>query len=75
LDPSDRPLLHGIGIVNYELPWFDHPFEGKGYPEKLTSGMALACTNIGLYSKIGWGIRYEDTLIVHRDYARGAYPG
>ena len=63
------PLVHGIGVVNYELPRFDHPFEGKGYPEKLTAGMAIACTNIGMYSRRGWGIRYEDTLIVHRNYA------
>ncbi len=61
------PLLHGIGIVNYELPKFDHPFEGKGYPEHLSAGMALACTNLGLYSKQGWGIRYEDTLVLHQD--------
>ena len=61
------PLLHGIGIVNYELPKFDHPFEGKGFPAKLMAGMALASTNIGLYSRQGWGIRYEDTFVINRD--------
>jgi len=61
------PLLHGVGVVNYELPKFDHPFEGKGFPQKLETGMALACTNIGMYSKQGWGIRYEDTFIINRD--------
>jgi Xaa-Pro aminopeptidase len=61
------PLLHGVGIVNYELPKFDHPFEGKGFPDKLMEGMALACTNIGLSSKQGWGIRYEDTFVIKRD--------
>ena len=29
------PLLHGVGIVNYELPKLDHPFEGRGYPETI----------------------------------------
>jgi Xaa-Pro aminopeptidase/Xaa-Pro dipeptidase len=73
LKESDRmilltgPLLHGVGIVNYELPKFDHPFEGKGFPHKLMAGMVLACTNIGMYSRQGWGIRYEDTFVVNRD--------
>lgn len=61
------PLLHGIGIVNYELPKLDHPFEGRGYPEKLKADMVLACTNIGMYSRQGWGIRYEDTFVVNQD--------
>jgi Xaa-Pro aminopeptidase len=61
------PLLHGVGILNYELPRFDHPFEGRGYPPNLAAGMVLACTNIGMYSKKGWGIRYEDTLTITRE--------
>ena len=29
--------------------------------------MTLACTNIGLYSRKGWGVRYEDTFLVTRE--------
>jgi Xaa-Pro aminopeptidase len=61
------PLLHGVGIVNYELPRFDHPFENKGYPQKLMTGMVLACTNIGMCSRQGWSIRFEDTFVINRE--------
>lgn len=61
------PLLHGVGIINYELPKFDHPYESRGFPPKLEAGMTLACTNIGMYSRHGWGLRYEDTFVVNQD--------
>lgn len=30
-------------------------------------GMVLGCTNIGMYSRQGQGIRYEDTFVINRD--------
>jgi hypothetical protein len=61
------PFLHGIGVFSFELPKFDHPIEGKGYLPILITDMVLAYANIGLYSRQGCGIRYEDTFVVHRD--------
>jgi len=61
------PFLHGVGWANYELPKMDHPFEARGYPEFIQPGMILACTNIGLYSRDGWGVRYEDTFLVDEE--------
>lgn len=61
------PLLHGVGIINFELPKFEYPFQSKGYPEKIKENMVLAFSNIGIYSKDNWGIRFEDTFIATED--------
>lgn len=57
------PLVHGVGVANSEIPRFDYPFY-NGYPEVLQENMALAMSNLGLYSPAGWGVRYEDTFVV-----------
>jgi len=61
------PFLHGIGIKSYELPMLDHPFEAKGFINKLKENMVLALSNIGVYSEKGWGIRYEQTFLVTKN--------
>jgi len=58
------PVLHGVGMMNAELPSFDFPHHHKGYPELLATNMVLALSNIGLYSPRGWGVRIEDTFKV-----------
>jgi Xaa-Pro dipeptidase len=58
------PVLHGVGIMNYEMPYFSFPHNEKGYPEVLEANMVVAVSNIGLYSKNGWGVRVEDTAMV-----------
>lgn len=62
--PLAGPLLHGVGVMRTELPRFGHPFEGPGYAPALEPGMTIAWGNIGMYSKKGWGIRYEDTFAI-----------
>lgn len=58
------PILHGVGIMNTELPSFGFPHEEKGYPEILQTNMVVALSNIGLYSPQGWGVRVEDMVWV-----------
>jgi Xaa-Pro aminopeptidase len=58
------PVLHGVGIMNSEMPYFQFPYHEKGYPEVLEKNMVLALSNLGLYSKEGWGVRIEDTYLV-----------
>ncbi len=58
------PVLHGVGIMNSEMPYFQFPYHERGYPEILESNMVLALSNLGLYSKNGWGVRIEDTVLV-----------
>lgn len=62
--PLTGPLLHGVGVVRTELPRFGYPFEGPGYAHALEPGMTIAWGNISIYSKKGWGIRYEDTFAI-----------
>jgi len=54
------PVIHGVGIMNYEMPSFTFPYDDKGYPEILDTNMIVAISNIGLYSDQGWGLRLED---------------
>jgi Xaa-Pro aminopeptidase len=61
------PLLHGVGVVNSEAPWFEYPHQDAGYPGTLEENMVLASSNLGLSSKQGWGVRYEDTFLVTQD--------
>ncbi len=63
--PLLGPVVHGIGLARPELPRFAHPWEGQGYPVNyhLEPNITMACSNIGIYSKEGWGVRYEDTFI------------
>lgn len=61
------PLLHGVGIVNAELPSFDYPHVSRGYPEELPASVVLAVSNIGVYSSRGRGVRYEDTALVGQE--------
>jgi Xaa-Pro dipeptidase len=58
------PVLHGVGIMNSEMPYFQFPYHENGYPEVLQKNMVLALSNLGLYSKEGWGVRIEDTYLV-----------
>ncbi len=58
------PILHGVGMVNYEMPYFSYLFTEKGYPEVLAENMVVAISNIGLYSPQNWGVRLEDTVLV-----------
>jgi len=58
------PVIHGVGIMNYEMPYFTFPYNDKGYPETLDTNMIVALSNIGLYSDQGWGLRLEDTVRV-----------
>lgn len=58
------PVLHGVGIMNSEMPYFQFPYHEKGYPEVLEARMVVAVSNIGLYSEKGWGVRVEDTFLV-----------
>ena len=63
--PLFGPVLHGVGIMNRELPKFGHPWEGPGTPPRpLEANLTMAWGNVGLYSMKGWGIRYEDTFLV-----------
>jgi Xaa-Pro dipeptidase len=61
------PLVHGVGVMNFELPTFADPYLKKGYPEKIEENMVLAMSNLGLCSKQGWGVRFEDTFLVTKD--------
>jgi len=72
------PVLHGVGIMNYELPSFGFPHQDRGHPETLARDMVVAVSNLGLYSERGWGLRVEDTVLVTQgepvyltDVARG----
>jgi Xaa-Pro aminopeptidase len=58
------PVLHGVGIMNHEMPYFIFPYQDRGRPEILQSNMVIAVSNIGLYSNQGWGVRVEDTALV-----------
>jgi Xaa-Pro dipeptidase len=58
------PVIHGVGIMNSEMPYFMFPYQDKGYPEILETDMVVAVSNIGLYSGQGWGVRVEDTVLV-----------
>ena len=58
------PVIHGVGIMNSEMPYFMFPYQDKGYPEILETNMVVAVSNIGLYSGKGWGVRVEDTALV-----------
>ena len=58
------PIIHGVGIMNFEKPYFSFPFDDKGYPEILDTNMVVAVSNIGLYSDRGWGLRLEDMVRV-----------
>jgi Xaa-Pro aminopeptidase len=58
------PVLHGVGIMNHEMPYLIFPYQDKGRPEILQSNMVIAVSNIGLYSNQGWGVRVEDTALV-----------
>lgn len=63
------PLLHGVGIMNSEMPYFQFPHQENGYPEILGKNMVVAVNNIGLYLKQGWGLRVEDTVLVTENKA------
>jgi len=58
------PVMHGVGIMNSEMPHFTFPYQDKGYPEVLATNMVVAVSNIGLYSNQGWGVRVEDMALV-----------
>ena len=58
------PVIHGVGIMNFEMPFFTFPYDTKGKPEVLDTNMVVAISNIGLYSNDGWGLRLEDTIRV-----------
>ena len=58
------PVIHGVGIMNSEMPHFTFPYQDKGYPEVLQANMVVAVSNIGLYSDQGWGVRVEDMVLV-----------
>ncbi len=62
--PLSGPFAHGVGTSNYVAPSFNWPHQVKGYPEVIEEGMVLAASNLGLASKHGWGVRYEDTFAV-----------
>jgi len=61
------PVLHGVGIMNYEMPYFTFPYQDKGRPEILESGMVVCVSNIGLFSDRGWGVRIEDMVLITED--------
>lgn len=61
------PVIHGVGIMNSEMPHFNFPYQDKGYPEVLQADMVVAVSNIGLYSDRGWGVRVEDMVLVTED--------
>jgi len=61
------PVLHGVGIMNYEMPYFTFPYQDKGRPEILESGMVVSVSNIGLFSDRGWGVRIEDMSLITED--------
>jgi Xaa-Pro dipeptidase len=58
------PVLHGVGVIYREMPYFGFPYHEKGYPEVMEANMVVAVSQIGLYSKQGWGVRVEDTVLV-----------
>jgi len=62
--PLTGPTLYGVGLKNFELPALEHPFEATGYIQDTEANMVLALSNIGLYSKQGWGVRVEETFVV-----------
>ncbi len=57
------PMLHGVGIMYREMPYFQFPHHERGYPEIMDTNMVVAVSQIGFYSK-GWGARVEDTILV-----------
>jgi len=61
------PLVHGVGMLNAELPKFEYPHLSRGYPEKIEQNVVLAMSNLGLCSRQGWGVRFEDTFLVTQD--------
>lgn len=61
------PVLHGVGVIYREMPYFAFPYHEKGYPELMETNMVVAVSQIGLYSKQGWGVRIEDTVLVTGD--------
>lgn len=61
------PLLHGVGVINSELPRFEYPYHNSGYPSEVQENMVLAMSNLGLCSEKGWGVRYEDMFLVTKD--------
>jgi len=61
------PVLHGVGIMNYEMPYFTFPYQDKGRPEILEPGMVVCVSNIGLFSDRGWGVRIEDMALITGD--------
>jgi Xaa-Pro aminopeptidase len=58
------PVLHGVGVIYREMPYFAFPYHEKGYPKVMEANMVVAVSQIGLYSKQGWGVRVEDTVLV-----------
>ncbi len=58
------PLMHGVGYMNAGLPKFEYPYHNTGYPEKIQENMVLAVSNLGLCSRDGWGVRFEETFLV-----------
>lgn len=59
------PPLHGVGMENYEMPYFQFPSHEKGSPEAMKTNMVVATSHVGLYSKQkAWGVRVEDTIWV-----------
>lgn len=54
----------GVGIINFEKPYFEHPYQLKGRPERFASDMVIALSNIGLHSSERWAVRLEDTIRV-----------
>ncbi len=60
-------VLHGVGIMIREMPYFQFPHHERGYPEIMETNMVIAVSNIGLYSKQGWGVRVEDTVLVTKN--------
>jgi len=61
------PVLHGVGIMNYEMPYFIFPYQDKGRPEIIESGMVVSVSNIGLFSDRGWGGWIEDMALITED--------
>lgn len=61
------PLVHGVGMLNAELPKFEYPHLSRGYPEEIEQNVVLAMSNLGLCSRQGWGVRFEDTFLVAQD--------
>jgi len=62
--PLTGPVAHGVGFTNFELPEYERPYEATGYFTQIEKDMVLAASNMGLCSKHGWGVRWEDTFVV-----------